>query len=136
MIVATTGNPCGHLVLRGSEGAPNYDAESVRLGIEALQRAGLPPRLIVDCSHGNSGKDYRRQPLVADAIAAQIERGSHSVCGVMLESHLVEGRQQIANGFEGLRYGQSVTDGCLGWEETAEVLERLAAAVRRRSRAA
>ncbi len=132
MIISTTGNPHGHLVLRGSEKGPNYDAGSVRLAAEALERAGLPPRMLVDCSHGNSGKDYRRQPLVAAAVAEQIAAGSRSLCGIMLESHLVEGRQEIVNGFQGLRYGQSVTDACLGWDETAEALDRLAAAVRQR----
>ena len=132
MIVATTGNPYGHLVLRGSERGPNHDAGNVRLAAEALARAGLPPRVIVDCSHGNSGKDYRKQPQVAGSVAEQLATGSRAVCGVMLESHLVEGRQEIRSGFEGLRYGQSVTDACLGWEETAEVLDRLASAVRQR----
>ncbi len=132
MIVATTGNPHGHLVLRGSERGPNYDEGNVRLAAEALERARLPTRMIVDCSHGNSGKDYRKQPQVAASVAGQLVRGSRLIGGVMLESHLIEGRQEIANGFEGLRYGQSVTDACLGWEESVEVLYRLASAVRQR----
>lgn len=132
MIVESTGNPHGHLILRGSEYGPNYDAESVRRAVDALAQAGLPPRLIVDCSHGNSGKDYRRQPEVAAAVAAQIAGGSFAISGVMLESHLVEGRQEIVDGRNNLRYGQSVTDGCIGWEQTVTVLENLAAAVRER----
>jgi hypothetical protein len=132
MIVATTGNPHGHLVLRGSENAPNYDAASVHGAADALAQAGLPPRLIVDCSHGNSGKDYRKQPDVAACVADQIALGSFAICGVMLESHLVEGRQAIDNGRSNLRYGQSVTDACLGWEQTVCVLDRLATAVRQR----
>jgi len=130
MIVATSGNPHGHLILRGSEHATNYDAASVRLAADALAKAGLPPRLIVDCSHGNSGKDYRKQPEVAACVTRQVALGSSAICGVMLESHLVEGRQAIGNGSANLRYGQSVTDGCIGWEETASVLENLATAVR------
>ena len=132
MIVTTTGNPHGHLILRGSEQGPNYDAASVRRAAEALSRAGLAPRLVVDCSHGNSGKDYRRQPEVAASVAAQIGAGAQSICSVMLESHLVEGRQAIGEDARTLRYGQSVTDACLGWEQTTDVLERLAAAVRLR----
>jgi 3-deoxy-7-phosphoheptulonate synthase len=132
MIVASTGNPHGHLILRGSENGPNYDAASVQRAAEALAGAGLPPRLIVDCSHGNSGKDYLRQREVAASVAAQVAGGSSAICGAMLESHLVEGRQDIADGRKNLRYGQSVTDGCIGWEETVDVLGGLAEAVRAR----
>ena len=87
---------------------------------------------MIDCSHGNSGSDHRRQPVVAADVAAQIASGSHGICGVMLESHLVEGRQDIVDGRRGLRYGQSVTDACMGWGTTTQVLEQLADAVRRR----
>jgi 3-deoxy-7-phosphoheptulonate synthase len=132
MIVASTGNPHGHLILRGSEDAPNYDADSVRRAAAALTKAGLPPRMIVDCSHGNSGKDYRKQPEVAACLAEQIAGGSLAICGVMLESHLVEGKQAIADNGKTLRYGQSVTDACIGWDATMAVLDRLAAAVRLR----
>jgi 3-deoxy-7-phosphoheptulonate synthase len=133
MIVESTGNPYGHLILRGYEGGPNYDATNISGAVAALAQAGLPPRLIVDCSHGNSGKDFRKQPEVAAALAAQIAGGSSAICGVMLESHLVEGRQDILGGRNNLRYGQSVTDGCIGWEQTVTALENLAAAVRKRS---
>lgn len=130
IVITTTGNPHCHLVLRGAGDRPNYDAASVQVAVNMLTRAGVPPRLMVDCSHGNSGKDYCRQPVVAADVADQIARGSRAICGVMLESHLVEGRQEIVNGRQGLRYGQSVTDACIGWETTAEVLERLATVVR------
>jgi 3-deoxy-7-phosphoheptulonate synthase len=132
MIVTSTGNPYGHLILRGGAQGPNYDAAGVRAAADTLVRAGLPPRMIVDCSHGNSGKDYRKQPEVAACLAEQIAGGSRAICGVMLESHLVEGSQAITGGRDNLRYGQSVTDACIGWDETMAVLERLAVAVRQR----
>ncbi|MCX7139641.1 MAG: 3-deoxy-7-phosphoheptulonate synthase [Proteobacteria bacterium] len=132
IVVGSTGNPNGHLILRGSDQGPNYDAASVRSAADALAKAGLPPRMIVDCSHGNSGKDYRKQPEVAADVAEQIAAGSRAICGVMLESHLVEGNQSIPADLARLSYGQSVTDACIGWEETTKVLERLAAAVRLR----
>jgi 3-deoxy-7-phosphoheptulonate synthase len=132
IIVQSTGNPHGHLVLRGADAGPNYDAASVRRAAAVLTEAGLPPQLIIDCSHGNSGKDYRRQPEVAASVAQQIAAGSRAICGVMLESHLIEGKQAIAGRPDALRYGQSVTDGCIGWEQTVAVLDRLRDAVRRR----
>ncbi|HKS35679.1 MAG TPA: 3-deoxy-7-phosphoheptulonate synthase [Verrucomicrobiae bacterium] len=134
IVITTTGNPHGHLVLRGAGDQPNYDAASVQAAVSMLTQAGLPQRLMVDCSHANSGKDHRRQTVVAAEIASQISSGSRAICGVMLESHLVEGRQDIVNGREGLCYGQSVTDACIGWETTVDVLGRLAhAVVQRRS---
>ncbi|MBK5103807.1 MAG: 3-deoxy-7-phosphoheptulonate synthase [Burkholderiales bacterium] len=132
MIVSSTGNPHGHLVLRGSEAGPNYDAASVRSAADVLARAGLQPRMIVDCSHGNSGKDYRKQPEVVASLAQQIGGGSYAICGVMLESHLVEGKQTITDNKRNLRYGQSVTDACIGWDQTVTALDSLAAAVRSR----
>ena len=134
MVITTSGNPDCHLVLRGSHDGPNYDAQSVARTAEALTRAGLPARMIVDCSHGNSGKDYSRQPVVAGDVADQVASGSSWICGALLESHLVEGRQDISDGRRGLRYGQSVTDGCIGWETTVSVLGRLAASVQLRRR--
>jgi len=133
MVVTTTGNPDAHLVLRGANTGPNWDEASVAQAAQALKDAGLAPRLVIDCSHGNSAKDYRRQPEVAAGIAAQLAAGSRSIAGVMLESHLVEGRQDITNGRAGLRYGQSVTDGCIGWDSTMSVLEGLAEAMRSRA---
>ncbi|MBI4291721.1 MAG: 3-deoxy-7-phosphoheptulonate synthase [Betaproteobacteria bacterium] len=132
MVVTTTGNGYGHLVLRGSGSGSNYDAASVRRAADALVQAELPPHLVVDCSHGNSGKDYRKQPEVAACVAEQVAGGSSAICGVMLESHLVEGKQAIVNGRNGLRYGQSVTDACIGWDTTVSALDHLAAAVRTR----
>jgi 3-deoxy-7-phosphoheptulonate synthase len=135
IVVPTTGNPYCHLVLRGSRDGSNHGAASVREAICALERAELPPRLMIDCSHGNSGNDYRRQPGVAAEVAGQIASGSAAICAVMLESHLIEGRQDIQRGRHGLRYGQSVTDGCIGWDTTTRVLQELAAAVRSRNKA-
>ena len=132
MVVTTTGNPDAHVVLRGSSQGPNFDAASVAAATAALEASGLPGRVLIDCSHGNSGKDYRRQPAVAADIAGQVAGGSQRICGVLLESHLVEGRQDIRDGRSGLVYGQSVTDGCIGWDTTLEVLQGLASAVRRR----
>ncbi|WP_372659403.1 3-deoxy-7-phosphoheptulonate synthase [Hydrogenophaga sp.] len=134
-VITTTGNPDGHLVLRGTSDGPNFDASSVRIASLALEAAGLPMRLVIDCSHGNSSKNPARQPTVAADIAQQIAGGSHSICGVMLESHLVEGRQDIVDGRAGLTYGQSVTDACIGWDTTVAVLHNLAEAVRARRRA-
>ena len=134
MAVTTTGNPDGHLVLRGGSGMTNYDASSVARAAEALHGSGLRNRVVIDCSHGNSGKEYRRQPAVASDVARQLKVGSRLIAGVMLESHLVEGRQDILNARAGLTYGQSVTDGCIGWDQTVAVLDELAAAVQQRRR--
>jgi 3-deoxy-7-phosphoheptulonate synthase len=135
-IVSTSGNQECHVILRGGATGPNYDAESVQSTAAALERAGLRRGLMVDCSHGNSNKDFRRQPLVSAALAEQIKTGQNALIGVMLESHLVEGNQEIVAGRQ-LTFGQSVTDGCLGWDATVPVLEQLAHAVaeRRRTRA-
>ncbi len=133
IVVTTTGNPDAHLVLRGADSGPNYDAASVAVAAQALVAAGLAPRLLVDCSHGNSAKDYRRQPDVAAAVARQVASGSQAIAGILLESHLVEGRQDIVDGHSGLRYGQSVTDGCIGWDDTVRVLGGLADATRSRA---
>ena len=136
IVVTTTGNPDCHLILRGGESGPNYSAQSVAASTQALRDAGVPHRVMIDCSHANSGGDYRRQALVAADVAAQIAAGSTDILGVMLESHLVEGRQNLTDNPASLRYGQSITDGCIGWDATVEVLEQLAEAVRagRRSR--
>jgi 3-deoxy-7-phosphoheptulonate synthase len=132
IVVTTTGNPDAHLVLRGANDGPNYDAASVSRAAHALEAAGLPARLLIDCSHGNSAKDYRRQPEVAADIAWQLAAGSRFIAGLLLESHLVEGRQDMTDGRAGLRYGQSVTDGCIGWDQTLTVLQDLADTVRGR----
>jgi len=130
-IVGTRGNPDCHVILRGSSSGPNHDVASVARAAGALSEAGLPRRLMIDCSHGNSGKDHNRQPAVAGEVAAQIVAGQSAIVGVMIESHLVGGKQSHQPGRQ-LVYGQSITDGCLGWEETVPVLEGLAEAVRRR----
>ena len=129
-IASTTGNPDCHVILRGGK-APNYDAESVEAASGVLAKAGLSARLMIDASHANSSKDPENQPRVVDAIAAQIEAGDHRIIGAMIESHLVAGRQELVPGQQ-LTYGQSITDGCIGWDASVAVLERLAEAVRRR----
>jgi 3-deoxy-7-phosphoheptulonate synthase len=132
-IVATTGNDSCHLILRGSQAGPNHDAKSVDDVAARLRKVGLPERIMIDCSHGNSQKDYRRQPVVAHEVAEQVASGSAAVCGVMLESHLVEGRQDLVPG-KPLVYGQSITDACISWEMTVPILDELAEAVRARRR--
>jgi 3-deoxy-7-phosphoheptulonate synthase len=130
-IVTTTGNDACHVILRGSNRGPNHDAESVEQVAQLLREHGLRDRLMIDCSHGNSQKDYRVQPQVAAEVAAQIAGGCETICGVMIESHLVEGRQDLLPG-KPLVYGQSITDACISWEDTVPVLERLADAVSKR----
>ncbi len=132
-IVSTTGNDACHVILRGSNQGPNHDEASVADAARALGAAGLPAHLMIDCSHGNSRKDHRRQVDVAAEVARQVAEGSPAVCGVMLESHLVEGRQNLSA--EPLVYGMSVTDACMSWEATAPVLDKLAAAARERRHA-
>jgi len=128
-IAATAGNPDCHVILRGGH-VPNYDAPSVEAVCRETLAAGLTTRLMIDASHGNSGKRPERQPLVIEDIAAQIEAGERRIGGVMIESNLVAGRQDLVPG-KPLVYGQSVTDGCLDWTSSVRVLERLAAAVAR-----
>jgi 3-deoxy-7-phosphoheptulonate synthase len=130
-IVSTTGNDACHVILRGSQHGPNYDAESIARCAGMLHAQGLSERVMIDCSHGNSAKDYRRQAAVARELAAQVAAGSTAICGVMLESHLVEGRQELVAG-KPLVYGQSITDACISWSDTVPLLEQLASAVRAR----
>ncbi|MFM9167053.1 MAG: 3-deoxy-7-phosphoheptulonate synthase, partial [Verrucomicrobiota bacterium] len=131
-IFETSGNPDAHVILRGgSRTGPNYGAEAVAEAAERVRKAGLTSRLIVDCSHGNSSKDHRRQPVVAEDLAAQVAGGSRHLAGVMIESHLAEGRQDW-KGPEGSAYGCSITDACISFEQTVPVLDALASAVRRR----
>ncbi len=130
-IVATRGNPDCHVILRGGASGSNYDTVSVQKTAGALVDAGLAPRLMVDTSHGNSDKDYRRQPVAAHDLAEQVAHGETAIFGVMMESFLVDGRQDLKNP-AALRYGQSVTDACMGWEMTVPVLADLARAVRAR----
>ena len=133
-IVHTKGNQDCHVILRGGK-APNYDAQSVQAACADLAKAGLPASLMVDCSHANSLKQHERQKLVAADIAAQLESGSRNIFGVMLESHLVAGAQKFTPGQDdicGLHYGQSITDACIGWNDTLDVLEQLSSAVQTR----
>ncbi|GIG91870.1 3-deoxy-7-phosphoheptulonate synthase [Plantactinospora endophytica] len=134
-IMHTRGNADCHLVLRGGRGEPNYDADSVAESLAVLRAAGLPERLVIDASHDNSGKDHRRQPVVAADVARQMADGQRGIVGVMLESFLVPGRQDL-DPTRPLEYGQSITDACLGWPETEQVLADLSAAVRARRVAA
>ena len=128
-IFATKGNEDCHIILRGGQ-EPNFDAASVANAVAALEKAKLPPYLMVDFSHANSYKDYRRQPEVAANVAEQIAGGSKAIMGVMIESHLVEGNQK-ADGKkrEELTYGQSITDACINWDTTVQVLDQLSQAV-------
>jgi 3-deoxy-7-phosphoheptulonate synthase len=126
-IVATRGNPLCHVILRGGRSGPNCAPEQISEAARRLEQAGLRPRLMIDCSHANSGRDPARQAALASEIAGRLAQGSCQVFGVMLESFLVEGRQEL--GSERLCYGQSITDPCMGWERTVEVVERLGEAV-------
>ncbi len=134
-IVSTRGNPDCHVILRGGARGPNYDAASIARALEQLETSRLPRRLMVDASHGNSERDHQRQIDVVRDLAAQIASGERGIVGVMLESFLVPGRQDLSDPAS-LTYGQSITDACLGWDETEAVLRELAGAVRARRAAA
>jgi len=137
-IVSTRGNEDCHIILRGGK-TPNFDAASVEAACQELARNGLAQRLMIDASHANSQKKHENQLAVADSIAQQLQAGEARIVGVMIESHLTAGRQDLApsKGPETLTYGQSITDPCLGWDDSVKLLERLAAGVReRRMRAA
>ena len=121
-LLETAGNPDTHLVLRGGRGGPNYHAEQIQAAREQLAQAGLNPRLMVDCSHANSGKDPRRQPLVARDLIQQRRDGERAIAGVMLESHLHDGSQPLAHP---LRDGAPITDACLGWTQTEDLIGEL-----------
>jgi len=130
-VVTTTGNSDCHIILRGGRGGPNYHPADVTAALDLLGKAKLPRRIMVDASHGNSEKDYRRQPIVAEALGEQIAAGEQGLAGVMLESFLEAGRQEPGP-LDGLVYGQSITDACIGWPDTVPVLDDLARAVRAR----
>ncbi|MGH8584079.1 MAG: 3-deoxy-7-phosphoheptulonate synthase [Gammaproteobacteria bacterium] len=129
-IVATAGNPDCHVILRGGQ-RPNYDAASVEDAASRLQEAGLRPRVLVDCSHANSEKDYRKQSAVCRAVSDQVAAGDPRIMGVMIESFLVAGRQDLVPG-RTLTRGQSITDACVGWEESEMLLRMLAGSVAER----
>ncbi len=130
-IVATAGNPECHVILRGGAQGPNYSAAQVAEVAAKLKKENLPPRVMVDCSHANSGKSHERQPDVMRDIAAQVAGGSRDIFGIMLESFLVDGRQDHDKGTP-LVFGQSITDACMGWERTLPLFDELATAVRAR----
>ena len=129
-IAATRGNRDCHVILRGGK-APNYDAASVDAACAAIAKAGLDDRVMIDASHANSSKNPENQPKVIDDIAHQVEAGETRILGAMIESHLLAGRQDLVEG-QPLRYGQSITDGCIDWDTTVHTLDRLAQAVRKR----
>jgi len=130
-IFVTRGNPDTHIILRGGRGLVNYTAEAVGHTSDKMRKAGLQPRIMVDCSHANSNKDYKRQGLVCRDVAGQIAAGNRDIMGIMLESNLVAGAQTLEEG-KPLLYGQSITDGCIDWAETHTLLHDLASAVRAR----
>ncbi len=132
-IFSTTGNADCHVILRGGDNKPNYDPASVNDTAARLQKAGLPPAIMIDCSHANSGKDPDRQIVVCRDVAGQIAAGDRRIIGLMLESHLVAGNQKVVPG-KPLTYGQSITDACMGWDDTDTLLHELAEAVRKRRR--
>ena len=134
-IVVTTGNPSCHVILRGGRQGPNYDRAHVQRVLGMLRDEALTPRVMIDASHDNSGKDHRRQPDVVRNVATQIAEGERGIIGLMIESFLVEGRQDLVDPAH-LVYGQSVTDACIGWDTTVDLLQGLAAAVRERRAAA
>ncbi|MDH2998783.1 3-deoxy-7-phosphoheptulonate synthase [Pasteurellaceae bacterium LFhippo2] len=130
-IVGTTGNPDCHIILRGGDKGPNYDEESVKTVCADIEKSGRRPHVMIDFSHANSQKQFKRQLDVCDSVCQQIKNGSNLISGVMIESHLVEGRQDLIEGQE-LVYGQSITDACIGWEDSEKVLFQLAEAVAER----
>ena len=122
-VVKTNGNNYGHLILRGGKTGPNYDSESVKSAVSSLVENELEPKLVIDCSHGNSNKDHRNQSKVFKSIIDQKTNGQNAIFGVMLESHLNPGSQSIPSNPEDLKYGVSVTDECIGWEETENLIK-------------
>ncbi|PPS39581.1 3-deoxy-7-phosphoheptulonate synthase [Chroococcidiopsis sp. TS-821] len=121
-VFKTKGNTHGHIILRGGGGKPNYDFESVKAAEEKLKAANLPAKIVIDCSHGNSNKDYKLQATVFNNVVQQIVEGNTAIVGMMLESNLYEGSQSIPSNLADLKYGVSVTDKCIGWEETEKII--------------
>ena len=130
-IFNSTGNKYCHIILRGGNNQPNYSAEHIQKSSEMLEAANLRPAIMVDFSHANSFKTPSRQKEVCDDVCQQIQSAEHRIFGVMIESHLVEGSQSVVEG-QDLTYGQSITDGCVGWSETEELCRKLANAIRLR----
>lgn len=129
-IVKTTGNRWGHIVLRGGRSRSNYDADSIREAAEAMRQAGLEPLIMVDCSHGNTGKKFELQEKVWNSVILQRQGGNDALIGLQLESNLVEGSQKLSGDLARLRHGVSITDPCLGWEATERILRQSAEALR------
>ncbi len=123
-VFMTRGNTYSHIVLRGSDTGPNYDAVSVGRCEKALEKAGLKKKILIDCSHGNSNKDHERQPVVFYEVIDQVVAGSRSICGMMVESNLHGGNQKIPKNLSDLKYGVSVTDKCLDWKATEEMIRK------------
>ncbi len=129
-VIKSTGNPDGHIILRGGVRGPNYSAENVADAVDRLKKASLPPYLMVDCSHGNSGKDHRNQPIVFRDVVGQRAAGNRHIVGIMLESHIYEGSQKLGADPSALKYGVSITDACIGWEETEALMLEAHAALK------
>jgi 3-deoxy-7-phosphoheptulonate synthase len=129
-IVRTTGNRHGHIVLRGGESGPNYDTVSIAMAEAAIAKAKLPANIVVDCSHANSSKKPELQPLVMADVVNQIRAGNKSILGVMIESNIEAGNQSIPADLKQLKYGCSVTDGCIGWETTEKTIRDAAVLLR------
>jgi 3-deoxy-7-phosphoheptulonate synthase len=121
-VVHTTGNPWGHMILRGGRSGPNYSAASLTEAAQRLAKLGLPQRLLVDCSHANSNKDYRKQAIAWNDVVDQRVAGNEAICGLMLESNLNPGAQKLTGDLSQLKYGTSITDECLAWEETESLI--------------
>lgn len=130
-IVKTAGNNDCHVILRGSQDSTNYDPQTIDTTLTKLTSSDLDPRLMIDCSHGNSQKDYNKQKQVIENIAEQISHGNYAIMGAMIESNLLEGKQALQSS-EPLNYGQSITDACIGWDDTITLLHTLARAVKSR----
>jgi 3-deoxy-7-phosphoheptulonate synthase len=124
-VFTTRGNPYGHIVLRGGSAGPNYDSVHIKLCEDALEKAGVAQNIMVDCSHANSNKEPELQPLVVDNVANQILEGNTSIIGLMVESNLKGGNQSIPDNLDDLKYGVSVTDGCIDWETTESCLRSM-----------
>jgi 3-deoxy-7-phosphoheptulonate synthase len=128
-IISTKGNDACHVILRGANTGPNYDEKTITQTVGALANKHRHTQIMIDCSHGNSRKDHLQQPNVAQAIADQLTKGNMAISGVMIESHLEEGKQNLS---DSLQYGKSITDACLSWQQTEPVLEVLAQAIKKR----
>src|SRR5690606_28283424 len=128
-LVTTRGNRYGHVVLRGGNGKPNYDSVSVALCERELEKAGIKPNIMIDCSHANSNKDPALQPLVMDNVANQIVDGNNSIIGLMVESHIGWGNQAINKDLSQLEYGVSITDACIDWDTTVKAVRSIPASI-------